>query len=145
ETDVWFEVTTLLIPGENDSDEELQAAASWFRENLGPNVPWHFTAFHPDFRMRDKPDTPVATLQRARTIAKQNGLFHVYTGNVHDADSGSTWCPSCDELLIERDWYELGAYNLDGNRCGGCGEEISGRFGNEKGTWGRKRLSVRVG
>lgn len=145
ETDVWFEVTTLLIPGENDSDEELQAAASLFRENLGPNVPWHFTAFHPDFKMRDKVNTPATTLQRARSIAKRNGLFHVYTGNVHDADSGSTWCPDCGELLIERDWYELGEYTLDANRCGGCGAEISGHFGKVKGEWGRKRVPVRIG
>jgi pyruvate formate lyase activating enzyme len=145
ETEVWFEVTTLLIPGENDSDKELHSAAEWFRENLGPDVPWHFTAFHPDFKMRDKENTPAATLQRAREIAKDVGLHHVYTGNVHDAKSGSTWCPNCDELLIERDWYELGAYNLKGNRCGACGVDISGRFGETKGDWGRRRVPVRLG
>ena len=144
ETDVWFEVTTLLIPGENDSRGELDRASDWFAANLGPDVPWHFTAFHPDFKMLDKPRTPPATLARAREIARAKGLKHVYTGNVHDRTGGSTWCPACGALLIERDWYELGAYNLDGNRCRACGSEIAGRFERQPGTWGARRLPVRV-
>jgi pyruvate formate lyase activating enzyme len=145
ETDVWFEVTTLLIPGENDSRGELDRASDWFAANLGPDVPWHFTAFHPDFKMLDKPRTPPATLARAREIARAKGLKHVYTGNVHDRAGGSTWCPACGALLIERDWYELGAYNLDGNRCRACGSEIAGRFERQPGTWGARRLPVRLG
>ena len=145
ETDVWFEVTTLLIPGENDSRGELDRASDWFAANLGPDVPWHFTAFHPDFKMLDKPRTPPATLARAREIARAKGLKHVYTGNVHDRMGGSTWCPACGALLIERDWYELGAYNLDGNRCRACGCEIAGRFERQPGTWGARRLPVRLG
>ena len=144
ETDVWFEVTTLLIPGENDSRGELDRASDWFAANLGPDVPWHFTAFHPDFKMLDKPPTPPATLARAREIARAKGLKHVYTGNIHDRTGGSTWCPACGALLIERDWYELGAYNLDGNRCRACGCEIAGRFERQPGTWGARRLPVRL-
>jgi pyruvate formate lyase activating enzyme len=144
ETDVWFEVTTLLIPGENDSRGELDRASDWFAANLGPDVPWHFTAFHPDFKMLDKPRTPPATLALAREIARAKGLKHVYTGNVHDRAGGSTWCPACGALLIERDWYELGAYNLDGNRCRACGSEIAGRFERQPGTWGARRLPVRL-
>ena len=144
ETDVWFEVTTLLIPGENDSSGELDRASDWFAANLGPDVPWHFTAFHPDFKMLDKPRTPPATLTQAREIARAKGLKHVYTGNIHDRTGGSTWCPACGALLIERDWYELGAYHLDGNRCRACGCEIAGRFEQQPGTWGARRLPVRV-
>jgi len=137
ETSVWFEVTTLLIPGENDSDAELHSAAEWFMENLGPDVPWHFTAFHPDFKMLDKPHTRPATLTRAREIARSKGLHYVYTGNVHDRDGGSTWCPGCGELLIERDWYELGEWNLERARCRSCAHEITGVFEDERGAWGR--------
>jgi pyruvate formate lyase activating enzyme len=144
ETDVWFEVTTLLIPGANDSTEELDRASDWYAANLGPDVPWHFTAFHPDFKMLDTPRTPSATLTRAREIALSKGLKHVYTGNVHDRDGGSTWCPGCGTLLIERDWYELGAYNLDGNRCRACGYEIAGRFDRQPGNWGARRQPVRL-
>jgi pyruvate formate lyase activating enzyme len=145
ETDVWFEVTTLLIPGENDSDEELDRASDWFAEHLGPDVPWHFTAFHPDFKMMDKPPTPPSTLRRARAIALSKGLHYVYTGNVHDDDGGSTWCPGCGNLLIERDWYRLGEYNLEGNRCARCGHEIPGVFDRAPGTWGPRRAPVFLG
>jgi pyruvate formate lyase activating enzyme len=144
ETNVWFEVTTLLIPGENDSDAELHRAAEWFAENLGAAVPWHFTAFHPDFKMLDKPHTPAATLTRARDIARSKGLHYVYTGNVHDSDGGSTWCPGCGELLIERDWYQLGAWNLENGRCQCCWYKISGVFEEQRGNWGARRLPVRL-
>jgi pyruvate formate lyase activating enzyme len=144
ETNVWFEVTTLLVPGENDSVAELHRAAEWFAENLGPDVPWHFTAFHPDFRMLDKPRTPLATLARAREIARSKGLHYVYTGNIHDTDGGSMWCPGCGELLIERDWYELGEWNLEDGRCRFCGYQIAGRFENHAGAWGARRLPVRL-
>ena len=104
---VWFEITTLLIPGENDSDGELHAASQWVAEHLGPDVPWHFTAFHPDYKMLDRPPTPPATLVRAHDIATSYGLRYVYTGNVHDPARGSTYCHGCGALLIGRDWYEL--------------------------------------
>ena len=144
ETDVWFEVTTLLIPDENDSDAEIHRAAEWFAENLGPDVPWHFTAFHPDFKMLNKPRTPQKTLDRARAIALSKGLHYVYTGNVHDPDGSSTWCPGCGKLLIERDWYELGEWNLIDNRCGYCGADIPGHFERRPGSWGATRRAVRL-
>jgi pyruvate formate lyase activating enzyme len=144
ETQVWFEVTTLLIPGENDSEEEIDRASDWYAANLGPDVPWHFTAFHPDFKMLDKPRTPAETLNRARRIALSKGLHYVYVGNVHDDKGGSTWCPNCRKLLIERDWYELGEWNLDGNRCRFCDHEIAGYFDRKPGTWGARRMPVRL-
>jgi pyruvate formate lyase activating enzyme len=142
ETAVWFEVTTLLIPGENDSEAELQRASDWYAENLGPDVPWHFTAFHPDFKMLDTPATPPATLTRARAIALSKGLRYVYVGNVHDAAGGSTWCPQCKRLLIERDWYVLGEWNLAGGACKFCGCKIAGRFDEVPGKWGARRQPV---
>lgn len=144
ETDVWFEVTTLLIPDENDSDVELHAAAEWFVENLGVDVPWHFSAFHPDFKMVDKSRTRAATLQRARSIARSKGLRYVYTGNVHDADGGSTWCPECDARVIERDWYELGEWRLNDGLCEACGCVVAGRFDASPGTWGSQRKPIRI-
>jgi pyruvate formate lyase activating enzyme len=144
ETKVWFEITTLLIPGENDSEKELHAAGEWIAENLGPDVPWHFTAFHPDFKMMDKPPTPESTLVRARQIALSKGLHYVYTGNVHDRKGGSTYCPGCGELILERDWYDLGQYHIKNGQCEFCGFAIAGRFENELGHWGRRRRPVRL-
>jgi pyruvate formate lyase activating enzyme len=144
ETNVWLEVTTLLIPGENDRSEEIERASDWFAANLGPDVPWHFTAFHPDFKMLGTPPTPIATLMRARDIARSKGLRYVYTGNVHDPAGGSTWCPSCGTVLIERQWYEMGSYNLDHDRCKACGCTIAGRFERQPGTWGARRQPVRL-
>jgi pyruvate formate lyase activating enzyme len=144
ETKVWFEVTTLLIPGKNDSTAELERAADWYAANLGPDVPWHFTAFHPDYKMLDVPPTPPTTLTRAREIARARGLRYVYTGNVHDCDGSSTWCPGCGTRVIERDWYVLGEWNLKGNRCAKCGFEIAGHFDARPGTWGARRMPVRL-
>jgi pyruvate formate lyase activating enzyme len=144
ETSVWLEVTTLLIPGENDARDEIERASDWFADNLGPEVPWHFTAFHPDFKMLRAAPTPAATLSRARDIARSRGLKYVYTGNVYDRAGGSTWCPSCGALLIERQWHELGAYHMDRNRCDACGCAIAGRFESHPGTWGRRRQPVRL-
>ena len=129
ETDVWLELTTLLIPGENDSAEEIHAMTNWVVEHLGPDVPMHFTAFHPDWKMRDTPRTPVATLSRARDIARGNGVQYAYTGNVRDGEGGSTWCHQCGELLIERYWYALGRWGLkaDGT-CSHCNTPLAGRF-----------------
>ncbi|MEE8580212.1 MAG: AmmeMemoRadiSam system radical SAM enzyme [Myxococcota bacterium] len=145
ETEVWFEITTLLIPDENDSEAELHAASQWIREHLGPDVPWHFSAFHPDYKMMNRPATPPASLTRARSIAKSYGLHYVYTGNVHDEEGGSTRCPVCETLLIGRDWYEITAWNLEtGARCPSCGEVCAGVFGQRPGNWGRKRQPVRL-
>jgi pyruvate formate lyase activating enzyme len=129
ETNVWLEITTLLIPGENDSDAELHALSQWIRENLGAQVPLHFSAFHPDWKMRDILPTPPATLTRARQIALDNGLYYVYTGNVHDPDGSSTYCHHCGQKLIHRDWYKLGAYHLDEKgHCRRCGTACAGFF-----------------
>ena len=144
ETSVWLEVTTLLIPGENDSEDELHAITDWFAGNLGLDVPLHFTAFHPDYKMPEIPPTPPETLYRARQIALSKGLRYVYTGNVHDARGGSTWCPSCGKLLIERDWYQLGVYAIQDGRCGHCGTPIAGRFDNMREDWGSRRDPVRI-
>ncbi len=145
ETAVWFEVTTLLIPGENDSPAEIEAASHWFAENLGPDVPWHFTAFHPDYRMRDKPRTPPETLRRARAIARGHGLRYVYTGNVHDREGQSTYCHACGALLIGRDGYVLSEWNLTGDgRCRACGARCAGVFDARPGSWGARRMPVRL-
>jgi pyruvate formate lyase activating enzyme len=144
ETDVWVEVTTLLIPELNDSDEEIDAETRWIAERLGVDVPLHFTAFHPDWKMRDRPHTPPETLTRAREIGLANGLRYVYTGNVHDRDGQSTFCHACGTLLVERDWYELGAWNLADDRCRCCGERCAGIFETRPGTWGSRRLPVRI-
>jgi len=129
ETRVWFELTTLLIPGENDSEAELQAMTQWVVENLGVEVPMHFTAFHPDWKMRDTPATPLETLTLARTIALKNGVRYAYTGNVIDKTGSSTWCHGCGGLLIGRQQYTLSEWNLDSNgNCRHCGSRCSGVF-----------------
>ena len=144
ETPVWLEITTLLIPGENDSDDELHRMTSWIVEKLGPAVPLHFTAFHPDWKMRDIGRTPAATLTRARRIALENGLRYVYTGNVHDKVGSSTWCHNCGELLIERDWYLLGHWGLDAGRCASCATALPGYFLDCPGDFGARRVPVRL-
>ncbi len=144
QTEVWFEITTLLIPGENDSSEELEAMAGWVVERLGVDVPWHFSAFHPAWRMSDLQPTPLSTLRRARRIAKEAGVRHVYLGNVHDAEGDTTCCSRCGEALIRRDWYEILEWNLDpGGVCPQCGEALPGIFNAEPGGWGRRRMTVR--
>ncbi|MCB9946298.1 MAG: AmmeMemoRadiSam system radical SAM enzyme [Rhodospirillaceae bacterium] len=145
ETKVWFEITTLVIPGCNDSDREFDDMTRWIHAELGPDVPVHFTAFHPDYRMRDRPRTPVETLLRARRIATGNGLHYVYIGNVMDVTGASTYCKGCGTLLIGRQHYELLAWGLtaDGT-CAKCGTPVDGVFEAKPGTWGRRRLPVRL-
>ena len=145
ETDTWLETTTLLIPGENDSDTELNEMCAWVVEHLGPDVPMHFTAFHPDWKMRDIPRTPAATLARARQIALNNGVRYPFTGNVHDPEGSSTYCHNCHELLIERDWYRLGHWGLDGQgRCRTCDTPLPGHFAAAPGQFGAQRIPVRL-
>jgi pyruvate formate lyase activating enzyme len=129
ETNTWLELTTLLIPGENDSNPELEAMTHWVVQHLGPDVPMHFTAFHPDWKMRDIERTPASTLSRAREIARANGVRYAYTGNVHDPAGGSTRCHHCDALLIERNWHRLGDWGLDERGCcASCGTAVAGCF-----------------
>ena len=145
ETRVWLEITNLVIPGLNDAPDDIDRMTRWIADRLGADVPLHFTAFHPDYKLRDRPPTPPETLTRARAIARANGLQFVYTGNVHDAAGGSTSCPTCGALVIERDWYRLGRYRVtDDGRCASCGTRIAGVFDGPAGGWGRRRLPVRL-
>ena len=145
ETDVWTEIATLLIPGKNDSDAEIEAECKWVVQNLGRDVPLHFTAFHPDWKMRDVPATPRATLARARETALRAGLNYVYTGNVHDEAGGTTACPACGEAVIVRDWYDIRAYHLtDEGACAFCGHRLAGRYGKFGKPFGPRRIPVRL-
>lgn len=128
ETDIWLEITTLLIPGENDSADEIKKLSNWIVENLGENVPLHFTAFHPDFKMRDKPQTPAATLDLARNISLAEGVNFCYVGNVHNLEGQTTYCPNCKEPLIIRDWHSVMDIKLENGNCFNCGENIAGVF-----------------
>jgi pyruvate formate lyase activating enzyme len=145
ETSVWTEITTLLIPGKNDSNAEIEAESRWIMRELGPDVPLHFTAFHPDYKLTDIAHTPAATLTRARNIARGEGLRYVYTGNVHDSDGGTTFCPTCGEALIVRDWYEILSYGLTADgRCSHCHATVPGRYEAFRRPWGRRRVGVRL-
>lgn len=146
ETEVWFEITNLVIPDENDSNNEFERMSEWIMDHLGPEVPLHFTAFHPDWKMMDKSPTPFSTLQRAREIALKAGLHYVYTGNVHDTMGCSTYCPNCHLPVIVRDWYQLLSYRLDDyGHCRNCHYQIAGVFQGKAGSWGRKRVAVKLG
>ncbi len=146
ETDVWFELTNLVIPGKNDSDAEFDKMTTWVVQQLGPDVPMHFTAFHPDWKMRDIPATEPATLSRARDIALGNGVRYAYTGNVHDIEGGSTHCHVCGQTLIARDWYVIHQWNLtDDGCCTECATVCAGVFSGAAGRWGASRLPVRIG
>lgn len=145
ETNVWLEITTLLIPGKNDSDEEITAMCQWIKSELGSDVPLHFSAFHPDYKMPDIPATPPATLMRARNIALLQGLNYVYTGNVHNREGDTTFCPSCHAVLIERDWYQIDQYRLNQNAlCPDCGAGVTGYFDYPAGVFGRKRVPIGI-
>jgi pyruvate formate lyase activating enzyme len=146
ETPVWFEITTLLIPGHNDSNEELFALCQWVARELGPDVPLHFSAFHPDYKMAGVPRTPMQTLQRARAIAVRAGLHHVYTGNVHNEEGDTTFCAQCRAPLIVRDWYQIKHYHLtEQGCCPHCGAALAGVFGQRAGNFGRQRIPIAIG
>jgi pyruvate formate lyase activating enzyme len=142
ENSTWLEITNLVIPGANDQPADIQRMCEWIVAHLGTEVPLHFSAFFPAFRMLDTPSTSHDTLVTASNIAKQTGLNYVYIGNVFDRERASTYCPGCKRLIVERDWFALGEYHLQGNACGYCGHRIAGQFADAPGTWGRKRQSV---
>ena len=144
QTDIWLEITTLIIPGHNDSHDELKRLSHWIARELGPHTPLHLSAFHPDYRMRETPRTPLSTLQNARGLALSEGLQFVYTGNVHHQQGDTTWCSGCGTALIIRDWYELKAWNLDHHRCLRCGTTLAGAFEKSPGRWGSRRLPVTI-
>ena len=145
ETRVWTELTTLLIPGENDSDAEIRAMCRWIVQEMSPDVPLHFSAFHPDHRMQDTPRTPPATLSRARSIALEAGLHHVYVGNVHDLNRQSSYCTGCGTRVIARDWHLISSYRLDASgHCLACGTPMAGVFDGPPGDWGRKRHKIDI-
>ncbi len=128
ETEVWFEITTLLIPDENDSLDEIKLESDWILENLGDSVPLHFTAFHPDFKMKDKYPTPEKTLITARRIALESGIKYCYTGNVHNTEGQTTYCYRCNMALIKRDWYTVLFNNIIDGKCSKCGAKVDGIF-----------------
>ena len=145
ETQCWLEITTLLIPGLNDSPSEIESLSRWVARELGPDVPLHFSAFHPDYRMTDVAATPPAVLAAARRIALDQGLRYVYTGNVHDEAGDTTCCPGCGAAVIVRDWYELRAYGLDDTgRCRRCATQLPGRFETFSRPFGRRRVPIRI-
>ncbi len=145
ETKVWTEITTLIIPGHNDSNQEIEALAKWVAKEMGPDVPLHFSAFHPDFKMIDVPPTPPETLRRARQIAREQGLHYVYTGNVHDREGDTTYCPGCQKPIIVRDWYDILTCEVtDDGHCPHCQAEIAGRFEKYEGAFGQRRIPVRM-
>jgi len=145
DTNCWLEITTLLIPGFNDTDAELKALSNWVMKELGPDVPLHFSAFHPDWKMKDMPPPPPATLSRARRIALDAGLHHVFTGNVHDTDGGTTYCASCHTPLIVRDWYQINQYHLkEDGTCPQCGAGLAGHFEKFDRQFGRQRIPVAI-
>jgi len=144
-TEVWLEITTLIIPGENDGEAEIREMVNWIINELGPETPLHFSAFHPDYKMREKPATPLSSLINARNIAREAGLAHVYTGNVTYAPGDTTLCSRCGEILIERNWYEISNYRLtEAGRCSKCDTRLAGRFSPQAGDWGAKRQPVRI-
>ncbi len=146
ETGVWLEITTLLIPGQNDGDDEVRALSDWVADRLGADVPLHLTAFHPDNKMRDIPATPRRTLVAAQKTARAAGLHYVYTGNVHDETGQSTYCPGCGACVIGRDWYELTAWKLTPvGRCADCGTAVAGVFEAGHGSWGQHRVPLQIG
>jgi pyruvate formate lyase activating enzyme len=142
ESQVWLEITNLVIPRANDNLDDIRRMCDWILENLGADVPLHFTAFHPDFRLRDRPPTPPATLVAAREVALQAGLNYVYVGNILDPQRQSTYCPNCRQLLIERAWHDIGSYRIRGGKCADCGQAIAGHFADQPGHWGTRRLPV---
>lgn len=144
ETDTWMEITNLVIPQHNDNNDDIKRMCDWIVENLSDQVPVHFTAFHPDYKMLDLPRTSIRTLTTARNIAINAGLKYAYTGNVHDQPGDTTRCGNCGNMLIMRDWYQLKQYNMKHDKCNKCDHVIPGCFDEQPGNWGNKRTKVKI-
>jgi pyruvate formate lyase activating enzyme len=144
ESHVWVEITNLLVPGANDSPEDIERMCHWIATELGRDVPLHFSAFHPDFKLTDRQPTSVAALQAAHQVARRAGIRYVYTGNVYDPEHQNTYCPGCGRAVIQREGYIVGAYNVRGGRCADCQTPIAGRFDDQAGAWGGRRLPVQI-
>lgn len=144
ETPVWVEITNLVIPHANDSADDLKRLCDWVAAELRPDVPLHFSAFHPDFRLVDRGPTPAATLLTAYTIARAAGLQYVYTGNISDPEHQTTYCPGCGQAVIERDGYAIGRFRLIDGKCAACGRAVAGHFDKQPGRWGSRRQPVRI-
>jgi AmmeMemoRadiSam system radical SAM enzyme len=140
----WVEITNLIIPKANDSVEDIQRMCQWIVKELGPDVPLHFSAFHPDFKLTDRLATPLATLETAHDIARDAGIRYVYTGNVIDPEHQHTYCPGCDRPVIRREGYEVNGFEVHDGRCIHCQTPIAGRFDQQPDTWGSKRLAVKI-
>jgi pyruvate formate lyase activating enzyme len=141
---VWLEITNLLIPQANDSPREIEAMCRWIADELGPDVPLHFSAFHPDFKLTDRGPTPTSLLLAAHDLARRAGLRYVYTGNVIDREHQHTYCPGCGRMIIERSGYELGEYRIAGGRCTFCNAAIAGCFDEQPGRWGSRRMPIQI-
>jgi pyruvate formate lyase activating enzyme len=133
ETNVWLEITNLIIPTRNDDPGEIRLLSEWILEHLGPHVPLHFTAFHPDFKLQDKPRTPPETLHAARRIALDAGIDFVYEGNIH-SDAAHTYCPGCGQILVRRSWHDVIENSLRDGACPSCARAIPGRWSNPRGA-----------
>ncbi|MBF0360169.1 MAG: AmmeMemoRadiSam system radical SAM enzyme [Oligoflexia bacterium] len=150
ETNVWLEITNLLIPGVNDRESDIHAMCEWIVSNLGEHIPLHFSAFHPDWHMDDVPATPLKLLLRAKEIALLKGLRYVYLGNVRCKNNSTTICHQCSEVLIEREGYVVDKKfwkikeNVEGKSvCAKCGEVVAGFFDKLPADWGNKRIPIR--
>jgi len=141
---VWVEITNLLIPEANDAPEDIRRMCQWIADELGPDVPLHFSAFHPAFQLTDRRPTPSSTLIAAHEIGRQAGLHYVYTGNVFDPQHQHTYCPGCGRAVIWREGYALGAYEMQDGRCAHCHVPIAGRFDQRPGAWGGGRREVNI-
>jgi len=144
ESSTWVEITNLIIPQTNDAPKEIREMCQWVAQELGPDVPLHFSAFHPDFKLTDRPPTPPATLQTAYDIAREAGLRYVYTGNVYDPLRQHTYCPGCGKAVICREGYTITAFEIRGGRCVACNTPIAGHYDEQAGTWGGRRMPVSI-
>jgi pyruvate formate lyase activating enzyme len=143
-TDVWLEITNLVIPQANDDPDDIKRMCQWIVDKLGPDVPLHFSAFHPDFMLNDRGPTSPSTLSNAYDIARQAGIRYIYTGNVVDQERQHTYCPGCGRVVIQRNGYDITGFAIRGGCCANCQTAIAGCFDDSPGTWGSSRMPVKI-